>query len=1143
MNQQLFCNNWRFLKTEPGTSYSEAKKRKEEFRPVRIPHDWQIYDTKKLYENSTGWYCKAMDWKEATDTLCILRFEGVYMDSVIYVNGSRAFEWKYGYSTFEADITGDLHQGSNEIMVEVKYLSPNSRWYTGAGIYRNVWLKTPERTRILSDGVYIHTEECSCGYQVMVSVETAYARGCEIRCVFEAEQFHKTVETDVTQLEFFAENPKLWDLNSPSLYTLYCELVRDREVVDRTSVRFGFRTIEMDPDTGFYLNHRHLKLNGVCNHHDLGALGAAVNRAATKRQLLIEKDMGVNAIRTSHNMPSVEMLEIADEIGLLVLSEAFDMWERPKTTHDYGNFFKEWYKKDVESWIRRDRNHPCIIMWSIGNEVYDTHADTHGQELTKALLEEVYKHDPLKNAVSTFGSNYMPWENTQKCADIIKVVGYNYSEKYYDEHHKAHPDWVIYGSETSSTVQSRGIYHFPLRQSVLADEDEQCSSLGNSSTSWGAKSPEACIIAERDHPFSMGQFLWSGIDYIGEPTPYHTKNSYFGLIDTAGFPKDSYYIFQAAWTDYKEKPMIHLFPYWDFNPGQTVDVRIASNAPWVELFVNGFSQGRKKRNPATGTELLADYMVPYETGEITAVAYDEHGMEIARKTRHSFGDAKKIEALADKEALNANGNDMAFVEIWVTDDQGHPVENANNRIQVRVEGPGELVGMDNGDSTDYDQYKGESRRLFSGRLLAMVRATDQAGIIRITLSSEGMKERTLELHAWPSQAAEPGTEFVFPPEEMSRVDVEDGDCLIRKIELICNTAFRLNLEQTEAEIGVLVYPRETKVDQLAFSIVNPGGIPSGLAEIIEIRKKDQLSKKDQSERFVRKLKIRAKGDGEFLLRATTKNGKKQVRVISMLDFTAEGLGQMYLNPYELIAGGLYSDVIGTATNGNDHGVATTRGERTVVGFRDIDFGETGSDRLTLSVFPMGGPCEIKIWDGNPDAGGRLVYTALYDVPSSWNTYKEKSYQLPERLTGIHALFFELHTKIHMKGFVFKKRSKAFEKLCANQNQRIYGDQLLVTEEGVMDIGNNVTIEFDDMDFDEKGCGRIRICGKTENENNTIHLRFFNGEREIRQILEFHRSTDFEEQEFVLERVNGLQRVSFVFMPGSRFDFKWFQFLE
>jgi beta-galactosidase len=361
----------------------------------------------------------------------------------------------------------------------------------------------------------------------------------------------------------------LWDIDSPNLYFLKSELSLNGEVIDAAETRFGFREIQFTQNDGFFLNGRRVKLCGVCQHHDTGALGAVADKDAIKRQLLLLREMGVNAIRTAHNPPAAVFMELADTMGFLVMSELTDMWQLPKTEYDYARFFDGWVEKDAASWIRRDRNCPSVIMWSVGNEIYDTHADFEaGAATLKKLMALVSEHDPDTHARVTLGSNYMPWENTQKCADIIKLIGYNYAEYLYGEHHSAHPDWLIYGSETGSTVQSRGVYHFPYSKPLLADDDMQCSALGNSSTSWGAKSVEAFLTDDRDAEFSLGQFVWTGTDYIGEPTPYQTKNSYFGHIDTAGFPKDSFYVIKSAWTDYKKAPFVHIFPYWDFSRGQ-----------------------------------------------------------------------------------------------------------------------------------------------------------------------------------------------------------------------------------------------------------------------------------------------------------------------------------------------------------------------------------------------------------------------------------------------------------------------------------------------------------------------------------------------------------------------------------------------
>ncbi|WP_458461976.1 glycoside hydrolase family 2 TIM barrel-domain containing protein, partial [Paenibacillus sp.] len=535
MNQKrLFNDGWQFAKskldvTEPAGLVYE---------PVELPHDWLIYNTLELYEDSIGWYRKTFHYTKDEQQL-LLCFDGVYMDSSVYVNGQLVGEWKYGYSAFEHEITNAMVEGDNEILVKVVHQSPNSRWYSGAGIYRHVWLKTRDRNHIVTDGTYVSIQQQPDGWQVEVDTELNLEQNQQAELVHtiqyegqvvassQANVTASAVEnavavTDSQQL--IVVNPDLWSPDAPHLYELVTELRltsddQEHRTVESLSQRIGFRDIKLDANEGFHLNGVKMKLNGVCEHHDLGALGAAFNLTALRRRFVLLKEMGVNAIRTAHNMPAKEFMELADETGMLVVSEAFDMWERAKTPYDYARFFPEWVHSDVKSWVKRDRNHASLIMWSIGNEIYDTHADERGQEVTRMLMDYVLEFDPKGNAGVTIGSNYMPWENAQKCADIVKLAGYNYAEKYYDKHHEEHPDWIIYGSETSSVVQSRGIYHFPFEQPILADDDEQCSALGNSTTSWGAKSAEYCILAERDTPYSLGQFLWTGFDYIGEPTP------------------------------------------------------------------------------------------------------------------------------------------------------------------------------------------------------------------------------------------------------------------------------------------------------------------------------------------------------------------------------------------------------------------------------------------------------------------------------------------------------------------------------------------------------------------------------------------------------------------------------------------------
>ncbi|MDE7326508.1 MAG: DUF4982 domain-containing protein [Lachnospiraceae bacterium] len=1129
----------------------------------------------------------------------LLNFEGIYMDSTIYLNGSEAFTWKYGYSSFTFDITPYIKPGENEIVVRVVHQSPNSRWYSGAGIYRNIWLSIKNAAHFYTDGIYTAIRKNDDHWSVEIDAAMILPENMKSSSLFIRHQItgtngtllsgamddtlspadafcpyeNKNIRVFTNTQKLLVGTPSLWDITSPVLYTLTSELLVNGKVEDVSCCRIGFCTKEFTPKEGFLLNGRKLRLTGACEHHDLGCLGSAVNKTALRRQVTLLKEMGVNAIRTSHNMPATELMELADEMGLLIDSEAFDMWERPKTTYDYARFFKDWSRRDVASWIRRDRNHVSVIMWSIGNEIYDTHADAHGEEITRYLCDYVRENDPKHNAPITIGSNYMPWAGGQACADIVKYAGYNYSERYYDEHHKKYPDWIIYGSETASVVQSRGIYHFPYAKSILTDDDEQCSSLGNSSTSWGAKNTLACITDDRDTPYSAGQFIWTGFDYIGEPTPYHTKNSYFGQIDTAGFPKDSFYIFQAEWTNYKESPMVHLFPYWDFNEGQPVDVLACSNAPMVELFFNGESLGKHALDHKNGhDDLLAHWQLPYQKGTIRAVAYDENGIGIASDEHTSFGDAAALVLTADRDTLRADGRDLIFLTIHAVDGDGNPVENANTRVNVSVTGAGRLLGLDNGDSTDFEQYKCTSRRLFSGKLLAILGAGLVTGDIHVRVSAAGLPAATLTLHARPlteeeltaeEQAGtrmpedamllavtESGASFLpaymrygihnssfpeaghtaHPSPVITAPAPTDDNIPIRKLELTTDGGLTFLPEKKQLTVTAGLLPKNASHAELIWKVTTDIGIDSNLATLAVSGNKATVT---------------AQGDGEFCIRCMTKNNTDKVRILSQLVFTATGLGSATLNPYQFVSAGLYDIAIGTLTNGNERGVATVRDADTTFGFTNVDFGDFGSDELTIPIFALdGSPYPIQIWEGIPGRDGcELLADVIYQKPSIWNVYQEETFHLNRRIKGQTTLCFTAHNKIHVKGFVFTAQKKAYAELAAGENSRIYGDTFTVQEDAITGIGNNVSLEYDHMDFGETGFLKLLICGRTLLKKNTIHVRFLDKDgTQINQIAEFSRSEDYTVQEFALDSVKGCNKVTFVFLPGCDFDFKWFRFI-
>ncbi|SFL51729.1 beta-galactosidase [Gracilibacillus orientalis] len=1131
---QLFNDNWLFAKSDLDTKTSEQL----DFQPVEIPHDWLIYNTKKLYENSIGWYKQTLNYQPVLEHADVLLcFEGVYMDSQLYVNNQFVGEWKYGYSKFEHNITKFLVAGKNDILLKVTYQSPNSRWYTGAGIYRNVWVKKRSRNYIETDGIYVSTfknndhwrVECGTNLQSSESLVLTHSLEKEGEEISTVSSLIEQGQTS-SELSLQIANPNLWNIDSPQLYKLTTTLEKkDRsEIVESQTQHIGFKEVTLDPKEGFFLNGDHMKLYGVNEHHDLGALGAAFNVNALKRRMQILKDMGVNAIRTAHNMPAKELMELADEMGILVVTEAFDIWERSKTSYDYARFFKNWYHKDIESWVKRDRNHVSLLMWSIGNEIYDTHADERGQQVTQDLMEAVYQFDPKQNAVVTIGSNYMPWENAQKCADMIKVVGYNYGEKYYEKHHEEHPDWVIYGSETMAIVQSRGVYHFPFDKPILADDDQHCSSLGNSATSWGAKSIEAALLKERDTSCSLGQFIWTGFDYIGEPTPYHTKNAYFGQIDTATFKKDSYFIYQSAWTDYKKAPMVHIFPYWDFNEGQMIDVRVATNAPKVELILNGDSLGIQELDHQHGETISGWWKVLYRKGTLEAYAYDEHNHMIAHDQKYSFEDPAEIELETDQRTIKADGTDLTFIEIGMNDRNGNPVENANNRVHVDVQGAGRLLGLDNGDSTDYDQYKGVSRRLFNGKLMAIIGSTLEAGSVTITVTSPELPKASIQLFSQETSMSNKKGKSLDHNQPMKVLTGKQEEIPVRKIEISSDSGQILNEEKQQIKVRAMLYPTNTDYTEVEWSVVNDVGIVSNIATI----------KADGKE-----ATVTAFGDGDFRVRCTSKNGKDTINLISELECKAEGLGTAYKDPFSFVSAGLYDDSKGEVTNGNERGIATSRDGETQVGFRNIDFGKEGSDVITVPIFALSSEVyDLQIWEGMPDdPNSKRLADTIYQKESRWNVYQPETFKLSQKLKGVTSISFVTNKKMHIKGFSFKKRNRAFSKNYVVDADQIYGDTFNKLPDRVEEIGNNVSFEFDNFDFGDQGATQLEINGHSPIDKNSIHVRFFDGDEERAEILEFNHTDGYKEKSFELEQIKGVQKVALIFLPGSHFNFSWFQF--
>ena len=1145
----LFNDNWFFSEYEIdyNTMYEDGKPilftpdqfydnaEIQNYKSVNIPHDWMIWHVKDLYKNSVGFYKKKFDLSEEQikDRHNAIRFEGVYMNSGVWINGKKAGEWKYGYATFEFDISDLVREGENEIIVVVVYQNCNTRWYSGAGIFRDVtYINTP-KTYLISDGVYFTAvpqdkEKLDGKWTVKISSEIANeTSGCTISHSIITKDGKEYVKFEGDG-EYTVEAPHLWDTTDPYFYFLKTELKnKNGDILDQVCQHCGFKYAEFTNDEGFFLNGRHLKINGACHHHDHGALGSAFDKEAQRRQFHKLKEMGVNSIRCSHNPPPTAWMDLCDEMGIMVDDEAFDMWERTKTEFDYGNYFNEWCERDTTNWVRKDRNHPSLIMWSIGNEIYDTHMGR-GLEITRQLYEYVVKSDPNRNAPITIGSNYMMSEGAQECAKNIDTVGYNYLERLYDEHHEEHPEWKIYGSETGSTTQSRGIYHFPESLQLVTFSDGQCSCLGNCTTPWGCINTETIISNDRDCPFSAGQYIWTGWDYIGEPTPYHSKSSFFGQIDTAGFPKDTFYLFKSEWASKNTEPFIHLLPYWDWNEGQKIDIKAYTNMDTLELFFNGVSQGKQDINHKNGKEPYGYWQIEYHKGEIKAVAYDEDGNIVAEDIKKSFGDPTKIIL---KPEMEKYGN-LFFIQIMTADNNGTLVENARNYITFNVKGEAELVGMDNGDSTDYDEYKPpdgktHTRRLFANRLIAIVRAKNENSVFEITAASKELSNISLryENKLWsgvsPDNTIKPEKDFIPS----------------RKIEIIADGSTKMNQDNLKIKVTAKVLPENATLKEINWNPVLKECVSSDFISVIDIE-----SSKEES--GVQTKYIQAEADGECILRCTAQNGTTYDEVLSDLPFTITGLGNKNLDPYTLIEAIRFTDWDREKERPEitlESGISTRKCGNVWISFDKVDFGSDGADTIHIPIFSFSTELPIEIYEGN-GIGGECLGKFTYQHESIYNTYSENIFTLKRRLFGVHAITINLLAELYFHGFYFDKTPKAFAKLRALDANLITGDSYKITDEAVEGIGNNVNLDFNDMNFGDKSATSLTICGRSNTDNNTINVKYFDNDgKSTTEVIDFAHTDEYEEKTFKIEPVSGEKKISFVFLPGCNFDFKWFKF--
>lgn len=1113
----LMNDGWSFAKLPSGSVFADADN--AGFNPVDLPHDWLIWQEDNLYENADAWYRRTIELPDEHEPNVFIRFDGVYMDCDVFLNGELIKSHPYGYTAFDVSLTGRIRKGKNQLTVHIRHQSPNSRWYSGSGIFRDVFLMLLPQDYMIPDSLYLAEKQTGEDWKLDVTANTAGVSEQRFLCTIKDHAGRCITETEgdcsngTAKASLIIPKGKAWSPENPYLYHLevrygtHCECYK-----------IGLRSVLLDPNKGLLLNGKQTKLKGVCLHHDLGALGSAFHPKAARRQLNMMKKMGANAVRTSHNPPASSFLDLCDEMGFMVVDEAFDMWERPKTEYDYARFFNEWYSNDIASWIRRDRRHPSVIMWSIGNEIYDIHADQKGQEITKKLCDEVRIHDPLKHAYTTFGCNYMPWEGGQRCAEIVDAVGYNYGEKLYEYHHDLHPDWVIYGSETASVLSSRGIYHFPIEQSIMSEADRQCSALGNSNTSWGAESLVKILIDDEQNTFSMGQFIWSGIDYIGEPTPYHTRSCYFGQADTACFPKDSYYLFQSFWNENK---MIHIGVSWDWNPGQLIDIPVITNCSAVELFLNEKSMGRKEIDRHDPERCVPVWKIPFIPGELRAVGYDGSGNQVCEKRCVTPGETHHLVMTSENPYILSDGWDLVFVDISAADQSGNPVENARDYVKISVSGGGRLLGTDNGDSTDPDGYKADCRRLFSGKLLAIIASNGKQEDVSVCLTRTNGETYRLTI---PVRNALPKQGISFLQQAASKPLTSTVHARKIKIEPLGPTT--LNSQMPECRFRWTILPEDATDYSVTWQVTNAAGIESPYVRITE--KNDIVT-------------VRAYGDGSYYLRALCIEDQC-CAFISQFEFSASGMGSPALNPYQYISAGLYDCHEGDIGAGNEKGIAFSRDGESMVGFSCVDFGRTGSDTITADIFALNGDAyNIELSASSPGQKKRRIGMLHYQKPSIWNVYQAETWRLPERLTGIQSLFFTMNDKIHMKGFSFEKQQNAYIRHSAGSADSIYGDSFSREGETVKKIGNNVTLIWNDMDFGGKGEVLLEIEGRTNLAVNTISIRIKNKQgEEVVSVAEYD-GKRYGVQQFRVTVPDGNCTVSFVFLPGSSFDFDSFRF--
>lgn len=787
-SEYLLEKGWKFTKGEVSNAempaFNDAK-----WETVDIPHDWAIFgpfDKNNDLQNvavtqnfetqaslktgrtgglpyvGIGWYRTTFHSTPGKQTTLI--FDGAMSEARVFVNGKEACFWPCGYNSFYCDVTSLVNEdGKNSTLaVRLENRPQSSRWYPGAGLYRNVHVVTTEKIHVPVWGTQITTPY----------VKDKYASVCLRTTILNAGKTELTVVTDIMDADgqvvstktnkgvinhgqpftqnFIVERPKLWSPETPVLYKAVSKIYSGDTLLDTYSTRFGIRTIEYIADKGFYLNGKRRKFQGVCNHHDLGPLGAAINVAALRHQLTLLKEMGCDAIRTSHNMPAPELVELCDEIGFMMMLEPFDEWDIAKCDNGYHRFFNEWAEKDMVNMLRQYRNNPCVVMWSIGNEV-PTQWSPEGYKVAKFLQDICHREDPTRPV--TCGMDQVKSVLANGFAAMLDIPGLNYRAHLYDEAYERLPQNIILGSETSSTVSSRGVYKFPVeRKAGAMYDDHQSSSYDLEYCNW-SNIPDIDFARAEDHEWTIGQFVWTGFDYLGEPSPYDTNawpnhSSMFGIIDLASIPKDRYYLYRSVWN--KEAETLHILPHWNWEgrEGEKTPVFVYTNYPSAELFINGKSYGRQTKHKNGTVEnryRLMWHDAVYQPGEVRVVAYDEQGNPVAEKTVRTAGKPHHIELVTDCSSLQADGKDLAYVTLRIVDKDGNLCPNDGRLVSFKVKGAGKYRASANGDPTCLDLFHKPEMHAFGGMLTVIVQSGEKTGEIELQATAKGIKTGTIRI--------------------------------------------------------------------------------------------------------------------------------------------------------------------------------------------------------------------------------------------------------------------------------------------------------------------------------------------------------------------------------------------------------------